>query len=197
VSAFGRLPQILGILLYAFAFPVLLFGVRALFRAHIVHGLVALAVLDLGALIAPTGILYLTLRRRPSCEENDAPRFRQYAFELNWWLIAYGALLLISNGLLHVVHGLTLQSVIGLTPMVAAFGILHLVIREHRASDELQRQITAESILFAFGATAILTLSYGFLQASAHAPMLSYFCVWPVLGVTWIVGKFIAWRRYN
>jgi len=55
----------------------------------------------------------------------------------------------------------------------------------------------AESLMFAFGATAIITFSYGFLQRTAGAPELSYFWVWPVMGSAWLLGSVIAQRRYE
>lgn len=121
-----------------------------------------------------------------------------YVTALGVWIGLYAALLIVSLALIdrHVVGPLPLRVLVGLSPMIAGFGILGLIMREYRRSDELQQRITAEGMMFAFGATAILTFSYGFLQRTVNAPDLSYFWVWAVLGSTWAIGSLIARLRY-
>ncbi|MFY9740227.1 MAG: hypothetical protein WAK11_14430 [Candidatus Cybelea sp.] len=96
-----------------------------------------------------------------------------------------------------MIVALPVRVIVGLAPMIAAFGILNLVMREYRAADELAQRIIAEGIMFAFGATAILTFSYGFLQRTVGAPDISYFWVWAVLGSSWFLGNLIARHRYR
>ena len=122
-----------------------------------------------------------------------------YFLALSAWLTLYAILLFASLMLIdkNVVAWLPLRIVVGLAPMIAAFGILNVIIREYRASDELQQRIIAEGIMFGFGATAILTFSYGFLQRTVGAPDISYFWVWAVLGATWMLGSFIARQHYK
>jgi hypothetical protein len=123
----------------------------------------------------------------------------RYLVSLSAWLAVYAALLFASLTLIdrNMVVSVPLRIVVGLAPMIAAFGILSLVMRRYRAGDELAQRITAEGIMFAFGATAILTFSYGFLQRTAGAPDISYFWVWAVLGSTWSIGNLIARQRYK
>ncbi|MGB8151239.1 MAG: hypothetical protein WCE97_08625 [Candidatus Cybelea sp.] len=123
----------------------------------------------------------------------------RYLVSLSAWLTVYAALLFVSLTLIdrNMVVSLPIRVVVGLAPMIAAFGILNLVMREYRAADELAQRITAEGIMFAFGATAILTFSYGFLQRTVGAPDISYFWVWAVLGSTWLIGNLIARQRYK
>ncbi len=124
---------------------------------------------------------------------------RSYATRLMLWLALYAVLLFGSLGLIDrkLVGPLPLRVALGLSPMIAAFGILFLVMGRYRSADELQQRIMAESLMFAFGATAIITFSYGFLQRTAGAPELSYFWVWPVMGSAWFVGAVIARRRFE
>jgi hypothetical protein len=124
---------------------------------------------------------------------------RRYVTSLLGWFATYAVLLFASLTLIdhNVVAWLPARVVVGLSPMIAAFGILNLVMREYRAADELQQKIVAESIMFAFGATAILTFSYGFLQRAVGAPELSYFWVWAILGSTWLAGSYLARQRYK
>ncbi|HTV73508.1 MAG TPA: hypothetical protein VME66_07390 [Candidatus Acidoferrales bacterium] len=188
--------QSLWALAYACSFPLLLGGIGALVHTHVVHGLGAVLGLLFVALTVPTGISCVALGYVPGRHE-PASCGRRFLFELNLWMTAFFFLVLLSTVLLRFVQGIVLQAVIGLTPVVPAFGILNAVMGAYRASDERERKIIAESIMFAFGATAILTFSYGFLQGSVHAPMLSYLFVWPVLAATWGVGIVIAQRRYS
>jgi hypothetical protein len=124
---------------------------------------------------------------------------RAYATRLAMWLVLYAGLLFGSLTLIdrNLVAWLPLRVALGLSPMIAGFGILFLVMGRYRSADELQQKIMAESLMFAFGATAIITFSYGFLQRTAGAPELSYFWVWPVMGSAWLLGSVIAQRRYE
>ncbi|HEY2475735.1 MAG TPA: hypothetical protein VGI19_13180 [Candidatus Cybelea sp.] len=124
---------------------------------------------------------------------------RSYVVALGAWFALYAVLLIGSLTLIdrNVVTWLPLRVAVGLSPMIAGFGILAVIMREYRAGDELQQRMTAEAIMFAFGATAIITFSYGFLQRSVGAPDISYFWVWAILGATWAIGSFIARQRYK
>jgi len=123
---------------------------------------------------------------------------RRYQVQLFGWLIVYGILLAGSlTALLHGVVAKALVVPVSLLPMLPAFGILLLVMRRHRSLDELEQRIQAEGIMFAFGATAILTFSYGFLENTAGAPELSYLWFWAVMGTMWLVGVWLAYHRYR
>ncbi len=123
----------------------------------------------------------------------------RYLLALSAWLTVYAGLLFASLTLVDrkMIVALPVRVIVGLAPMIAAFGILNLVMREYRAADELAQRIIAEGIMFAFGATAILTFSYGFLQRTVGAPDISYFWVWAVLGSSWFLGNLIARQRYR
>jgi len=124
---------------------------------------------------------------------------RAYIRELLAWLVVYAVLLLSASWALdgHVVSGSVPRAIVALLPMVPGTGVLIAVMREFRRIDELQRQIQADGIMFAFGATALITFSYGFLERFNDAPSISYFWVWPVLGSTWFVGAYLARLRYK
>jgi uncharacterized membrane protein len=124
---------------------------------------------------------------------------RAYTPKLFAWVTLYAVFLAISVWLIdgHYVTALALRLVVGVLPLIAAFGILDLVMRQHRKHDELQQKITSEGIMFAFGVTAMVTFTYGFLQRSVGAPDLSYFAVWTILGTSWLVGTYLARLRYS
>ena len=85
---------------------------------------------------------------------------------------------------------------IAVLPVLPALGVPFAVVRFCQAMDELQRRIQLESLAFGFGAAAIATFTYGFLQ-NAGLPEVSWVWVWPVMAVSWIVGQLFARRRYR
>jgi hypothetical protein len=123
---------------------------------------------------------------------------RSKAMMFGWWA-AYAVLLVLSIVALHFTSPPwpVLKVAIALVPTIPLFGILNGSMNGYRQADELQKRIIAEGIMFGFGTTAILTLSYGFLQANDLAPDVSFTWVWPILGAAWLVGMLIARRRYQ
>ena len=123
----------------------------------------------------------------------------RYQLELWAWLSVYALFLILAITLLDGdrITGVPARSILALLPMVGGFGIVNLCIRRYRTFDEFQQKVMAESLMFAFGSTAVLTFGYGFLQRFVGAPELSWFWVWPVLGGTWGAGTALAWYRYR
>jgi vacuolar-type H+-ATPase subunit I/STV1 len=125
---------------------------------------------------------------------------RRHAIELTIWFTVYAGLLFASLELIDrgTIGAPALRAIVALTPMIAGFGILATIMRQYRRTDELGQRVTAEAIMFAFGATAIVTFSYGFLQRAGVAPQdASYFWVWAIMGAAWMLGSLIARRRYQ
>jgi len=65
---------------------------------------------------------------------------RAYATRLAMWLVLYAGLLFGSLTLIdrNLVAWLPLRVALGLSPMIAGFGILFLVMGRYRSADELQ-----------------------------------------------------------
>ena len=76
-----------------------------------------------------------------------------------------------------------------------AFGVvMWTVLRQYRRMDELQRQIQLEALAIAFGTTAFVTLTTGFLQ-DVGLPPAPWYWVWPVMAVAWTISLgFTTWR---
>ncbi len=89
-----------------------------------------------------------------------------------------------------------LRSVVALTPIIPAGLMCWAIVRNMRRMDEMHLRIQFEALGFAFAASALLTFSYGFLE-NVGAPHIPWTCVWPVMGLMWIVGLQIARRRYQ
>ncbi|MGN4050794.1 hypothetical protein [Pseudomonas sp. SM4] len=89
-----------------------------------------------------------------------------------------------------------LRSVVALAPILPAGLMCWAIVRNMRRMDEMHLRIQFEALGFAFAASALLTFSYGFLE-NVGAPHIPWTCVWPVMGLMWIVGLQIARRRYQ
>jgi hypothetical protein len=85
---------------------------------------------------------------------------------------------------------------IAILPVLPALLIPVAAAHFFRVMDEMQRRIQLEGLAFSSIATAVLTLTYGFL-GNAGLPQLSWVWVWPVMGVCWAVGLALARRRYQ
>lgn len=122
---------------------------------------------------------------------------RRYVAELVGALGAYIALLL---GSAYLERALTLSPlaryVVLLSPMIGAAAAAWAILRHVRRLDELQQRSTLESLAFSFAITAFGTFAWGFAEV-AGAPKLPTFAIWPIMAMLWIVGGFIAHRRYR
>ena len=70
------------------------------------------------------------------------------------------------------------------------------VVQFLREQDELQRKMQVEALAIGFTASAVITLTYGFLE-NAGVPRLSWVWVWPVMAFFWCIGLVVAHRRYR
>lgn len=80
-------------------------------------------------------------------------------------------------------------------PLLPLLLVVRAVARLLVEADELQRRIQLEALAVAFGAGSVLTFGYGLLQA-VGLPTVSWLWVWPVYAACWLVGSFLARRRY-
>ena len=114
------------------------------------------------------------------------------------WMALYVVLVLVVSTLFdagQIPRGLLVPA--ALLPMVPAVLAAFASMDRIRALDEMQRKIQADGILFSWVITAVVTLSYGFLEVYAGAPRLSMFAVWPMMAVLWAAGSLVAARRYR
>jgi xanthosine utilization system XapX-like protein len=80
-------------------------------------------------------------------------------------------------------------------PVVASFGVVGLYIAEQ--SDEFERSITIQSLLWGLGGALSINTIWGFLEDSANVPHITpiytYFFFWILMGIS---QPFIR-RRYR
>ncbi len=62
--------------------------------------------------------------------------------------------------------------------------------------DELQRRIQLEAFAFSFGATGIVTFSYGLLTYVGF-PVISWVWIFPLMVALWGISQGVAVRRYR
>lgn len=123
---------------------------------------------------------------------------KRYTLEFTATMLLYLVILALSLLLLHRFgeSPLLMRVLISLAPVLPCGLLCWVVLRELRRLDELQLRIQFEALAFAFAATALTTFSYGFLQ-NVGAPPLSWLMVWPLMGLTWIIGLGMARWRYR
>ena len=68
---------------------------------------------------------------------------------------------------------------LALSPVLPASAALLAFVRFFRAMDELEQRMHLEGLAFAFGASALATFAYGFLEGAGF-PHLNWTFVWPV-----------------
>lgn len=126
----------------------------------------------------------------------DTAAARKYKIRMLVVSAAYVALTYASVRWLHRQPPLPWRYLIAILPVLPIFLMPALVIELLRNLDELQRKIQLDALGFAFAATALSTLTYGFLQ-NAGLPQLNWIWVWPIMGAFWIIGLLAARWRYR
>jgi hypothetical protein len=122
---------------------------------------------------------------------------KPYPRELGTALVLYFGLLLASNHWLHgLPPGTPWAEALALAPMLGVLACCWAIVRQLRRVDEMQLRLQLEALGFSFATTALLRFSYGFLEGLGY-PRLSMFYVWPLMAALWVVGGFLAYRRYK
>src|SRR5260221_12988983 len=84
---------------------------------------------------------------------------------------------------------------LALAPVIPVLFALRAFLRFFSRMDELQRRIQLEAFAFSFGATGVVTFSYGCLVYLGF-PNLSWGYIFPVLMALWGIGAPVA-SRWN
>jgi hypothetical protein len=121
---------------------------------------------------------------------------RRYTIEFSAALICYAIVLVGSIKLLGWYGETAWRYPLALSPILPAAGALIAFLRFFRGVDELEQRMQLEGLAFAFGASALVTFSYGFLEGVGF-PHLNWTFVWPVMGMFWGVGNVLARNRYR
>lgn len=122
------------------------------------------------------------------------PAARTYVIQFSAAMAAYVVAVVASAIVLNAYADAPWRAVVALVPVIPAlFGLLAF-LRFLARMDELQQRIQLTAIGFSFGATAMLTFAYGFLQ-NAGFPAISWVFILPGMVALWGVGvAFASWR---
>ena len=121
---------------------------------------------------------------------------RRYAFEFSISMVAYAVILIIS--IKAIEHGLppALKLVFALLPLIPIAFVFTAIVRYMSSIDELQRRIQIESLSLAAGITALLAITYGFLE-TVGLPHLSAWYSYAAVMVAWLIAQPFVARRYR
>ena len=126
----------------------------------------------------------------------EGPARKTYTIRMLVVTAAYIALVYSSVHWLKRGPAVPWKYIIAVLPVFPMFLVPVFVVERLRKIDELQRRIQLEALGFAFAATALSTLTYGFLE-NAGLPGLNWMWVWPLMAAFWIIGLFAARWRYR
>jgi hypothetical protein len=121
---------------------------------------------------------------------------RTYVIEFSGAMAAYVIVLVASVLLLQNNPEAPWRVPLALAPVVPTIFALAAFLHFLRQMDEMQRQIQLEGIGLSFGATAILTFAYGFLE-NVGFPQVSLIWILPLMVMLWGLGVALAARRYR
>lgn len=121
----------------------------------------------------------------------------RYFKELFASLVIYAGVLTAAIWLLRVPSiSAGWRPAIALAPMLPMAGCCWVILRQLRRMDEMQMRMQLEALGFSFAGTALLCMGYGFLEGVGY-PRVTMFWVWPIMATLWIIGGFVARRRYQ
>ena len=124
-------------------------------------------------------------------------RSKQYILELGGAFVLYALLLVGAASIERTIQPEgALKLAINLVPMIGALAAAWAIMRGLWRMDELQRRIQLDAIALSFLGTALITFGWGFAEG-AGLPPLRAFAVWPIMGTLWVLGLFVARRRYR
>ena len=127
------------------------------------------------------------------------PSKKRYLLEFGGAMALYVVLLFVSIYILQAIgigSPTPLRIVVALLPMIATGFIMLAALRFFRRMDELEKRIQLDSLAVAFVGTAFITFGFGFLEIVGF-PHISWFAVWPIIGMLWIIGHVLAQRHYG
>lgn len=121
---------------------------------------------------------------------------RRYTRQLVGSMVVYAIVLVGSILIVKANPSAWWRFLVILAPVAPVITAVLAVVDRMRTLDELQQRIQLEALAFAFGTTAVLTFSYGFLEG-VGLPHLDWTFVLPLMSALWGIGLLVANRRYR
>jgi hypothetical protein len=121
---------------------------------------------------------------------------RRYIRQMAGMTIAYLIVLFGAVTALKHVHTGPLHYVIALLPLIPVALLVPIFIGYLQNTDEFERRMQTESMAIAGGLTAMLSVTYGFLEVAGW-PHPSAWWTWCVFMVAWAIARPIVGRYYQ
>lgn len=120
---------------------------------------------------------------------------KRYLVEFGSSMFAYAVVLIAAVEVIQRFPHAAWRIPVAVAPVIPICFALWAFLRALGRMDELQRRIQLNAIGIGFGATGIVTFTYGFLELVGF-PMMSYLWVLPMMAVFWGIGTAFATWRY-
>ncbi len=112
-------------------------------------------------------------------------------------LAGYVGLLFLANQIApQISQGFAVQAGLALLPIAAAIVVMWFMIRAIRALDEMHKAQQFEGMAIGFGASLLFCLTWGFME-DAGAPRIDTYALIPIMTGFWVIGIWIAGRRFR
>ena len=85
---------------------------------------------------------------------------------------------------------------VAVLPMLPLVYVARASVTRLMRLDELQKQIQLSALAVTVLATALITLTYGFLE-NVGAPHINVIWVWPLMGALWGIASYFSSRYYS
>jgi hypothetical protein len=122
---------------------------------------------------------------------------RRYLAQLFVLMVVYVAVLFGAIAIVNAMHPTgALRYAILLVPLVPVVLLVPAILRYFVETDEFERRVMTESLAIAAAVTALLAVTYGFLEV-AGLPRPSAWMTWIVLMGAWAVARFLVTRHYQ
>ena len=116
---------------------------------------------------------------------------QMFATTVVYLIVLFGCV----TALKHVPDG-PLHYALALLPLIPVALMVPIFIGYYRNTDEFERRMQAESLAIAGGVTAMLSVTYGFLEVAGW-PHPSAWWTWTILMLTWAIARPLVGRHYQ
>lgn len=121
---------------------------------------------------------------------------KHYALQVLGLMAVYTVLLVLSIRLLEQFPGGPWRIPAAVLPAVPLLFVVWSAVRFVSKMDEMQKSVHTEAVTFSFLTTAVVALTYGFLE-NAGLPRVSVLYVPVLMCFLWGIGAGIAHRKYR
>jgi hypothetical protein len=112
--------------------------------------------------------------------------------------VLFAAMAILASLLLkHYDLGTTARLAVALMPVPPFIYLFVAIIQGVRRQDEMMQRISLEALAFCCTGTALVTVTYGYLQKAGFFPLGNWAMVWPVMAFLYAVGFLVARARYR